>query len=254
MFEQSFVQPNSRVRTGWSLMTSFGLQALLVTAGLVIPLMNPEVLPKALTQLTLTAPPGPPPGPPPETPRVAAANRVRQTAVTRGLIEPATMPARAVIVVDDDESAPVASTGSGPWVPGGVPGAGTGDNSDFFRSLTAAANHAQAPPAARPVETPQAAAPPIAVSKGVQEAMLIDKVTPSYPPIAVRARVEGVVRLTALISREGRVTQLQALSGHPLLIPAAIEAVKQWRYRPTLLSGVPMEVVTQVDVKFTLSR
>ena len=95
---------------------------------------------------------------------------------------------------------------------------------------------------------------PIMVSKGVQEALLIDKVIPLYPPIAMRARIQGVVQLTALISREGRVVQLQVLNGHPMLIASAIEAVKQWRYRPTLLSGVPMEVVTQVDVKFILSR
>ncbi len=235
-------------------MTSFGLQALLVTAALVIPLMNPEVLPKALTQLTLTAPPGPPPGPPPGTPRVAATSRVRPQAVTRGLIEPATMPARTVVI--EDEPVQAGSSGSGPWVPGGVPAVGTGGNSDFLRSLMAAAGQAQAPPApvARPVETPKAPAAPIVVSKGVQEAMLIGKVIPRYPRIAMQTRVQGVVHLTALISREGRVTQLQALSGHPLLIPAAIEAVKQWRYRPTLLSGVPVEVVTQVDVRFTLSQ
>ena len=253
MFEQSFVQPNSRVRTGWSLMTSFGLQALLIGAGVVVPLLNPEVLPKALAQLTLTAPPGPPPGPPPETPRAAAASRVRPQAVTRGLIEPVTMPARAVII--EDEPVQVASSGSGPWVPGGVPAVGTGDNSDFLRSLVTAAHQAQAPPpVVRPIEPPRAPTAPIVVSKGVQEALLIDKVIPLYPPIAMKARVQGVVQLTALISREGRVVQLQVLSGHPMLIASAIEAVKQWRYRPTLLSGVPMEVVTQVDVKFMLSR
>lgn len=254
MFEQSFVQPNSRVRTGWSLMTSLGLQALLIGAGVVVPLLNPEVLPKALTQLTLTAPPGPPPGPPPETPRVAAASQVRPQAATRGLIEPATMPARAVIIMD--EPVQVASSGSGPWVPGGVPTAGTGDNSDFLRSLVTAAHQAQAPPppVVRQIEPPRAPTAPIVVSKGVQEAKVIEKVIPLYPPIALRARIQGVVQLTALISREGRVVQLQVVSGHPMLIASAIEAVKQWRYRPTLLSGVPMEVVTQVDVKFILSR
>ncbi len=254
MFEQSFVQPNSRVRTGWSLMTSLGLQALLVTTALVVPLMNPEVLPKALTQLTLTAPPGPPPGPPPDTPRVTAASRVRTQSVTRGLIEPATMPARPVIVVDEPVQVAVANYGHG--VDGGMPGAGAGQGSEFVRSLLAAASTAQAPPVrvVQPVETPKAPTAPIVVSKGVQEAMLIEKVIPRYPKLAMQARVQGVVHLTALISREGRVTQLQVLSGHPLLISAAIEAVKQWRYRPTLLSGVPMEVVTQVDVKFMLSQ
>jgi len=104
------------------------------------------------------------------------------------------------------------------------------------------------------VTPPRAAAAPIVVSKGVQEAMILSKTIPVYPPIALKARIEGVVHLTALISREGMVTQLKVISGHPILVPAAIEAVKQWRYRPTLLNGVPMEVVTQVDAKFSLTR
>lgn len=255
MFEQSFVQPASRVRTGWSLMTSFGLQALMITAALAIPLVNPEMLPKALTQLALVAPPGPPPGPPPETPRVAAASRVQPREVTRGLIEPATMPAKPVIVVDEPVHDVVAGN-SGPGIPGGIGVAGGSEGSDFMRSLLTAATHAPAPPVkVEPrAEPPKPPAAPIVVSKGVQEAMILVKTIPMYPAIAMRARIEGVVHLTALISREGTVTHLKVISGHPILIPAAIDAVRQWRYRPTLLSGVPTEVVTQVDVKFTLTR
>lgn len=254
MFEQSFVQPASRVRTGWSLMTSFGLQALMVTAALAIPLVNPEILPKALIQISLVAPPGPPPGPPPEAPRAAASNRVQPRPVTRGLIEPATMPARPVAVIDEPVHDVVAGN-SGPGIPGGIGAAGGGGGSDFMRSLLTAAQ-VQAPPVkVEPrAEPPRAAAAPIVVSKGVQEAMILSKTIPVYPPIALKARIEGVVHLTALISREGMVTQLKVISGHPILVPAAIEAVKQWRYRPTLLNGTPVEVVTQVDVKFILTR
>ena len=257
MFEQSFVQPNSRVRTGWSLMISFSLQATLILAAIVIPLLNPEILPKALAQITLLAPPGPPPGPPPEVqPAAAAPRRAEARPAPRPdvLTEPTTMPAKPAILVD--EPVATASSHAGPWVPGGLQGAGSGENSDFLRSLIDSAHAAQAPPAKPAVVVEPARPPsaPILVSKGVQEALLIDKVTPRYPPLALKTRVEGVVRLTALISREGRVTQLQVLSGHPLLVPAAIEAVRQWRYRPTLLSGVAMEVMTQVDVRFVLAQ
>jgi len=254
MFEQSFVQPNSRVRTGWSLVTSFGLQAILVTVALAIPLINPEILPKVLEAGILLAPPTPPPGRPPEMPPALAASRAPVRNAPDGFYQPATMPAKPAILIDPPEQAGVGDPG--PYVPGAVPGAGPGHGSEFVRSLLDSARAAEAPPvqAVRPVEPPKAPAAPIHVSRGVQEAMLIEKVIPRYPQLAIQTRVEGVVHLTALISREGRVTQLRVISGHPLLVPAAIEAVRQWRYRPTLLSGVPMEVVTQVDVNFTLGR
>lgn len=84
--------------------------------------------------------------------------------------------------------------------------------------------------------------------------MLIRKVQPIYPRPAVAARIEGTVILTALIDKEGRITHLQAVSGHPFLIAAAIDAVKQWRYKPYILNGSPTEVETQVSVVFTLQH
>jgi len=75
-----------------------------------------------------------------------------------------------------------------------------------------------------------------------------------YPDAARDARIQGVVKFTAIIDKDGRVANLQVNSGHPLLIPAAIDAVKQWRYRPTLLNGDPVEVRTDVDVNFTLGN
>ena len=86
----------------------------------------------------------------------------------------------------------------------------------------------------------------------VQHASLIRQMKPSYPQLAKTARVQGSVILEAIIDREGRVVNLKVLSGHPLLIPAAVEAVQQWRYRPTLLNGQPVEVLTQVTVNFSL--
>ena len=94
----------------------------------------------------------------------------------------------------------------------------------------------------------------IRVGATVQQANLISQVPPVYPPLARQAKIEGVVRLSAIIDKEGRVANLQVVSGHPLLIPAALDAVKQWVYKPTLLNGQPVEVATQLDVNFTLSQ
>lgn len=79
------------------------------------------------------------------------------------------------------------------------------------------------------------------------------KPQPMYPPMARAARIQGAVVLRAIISKAGMIENLEALSGHPLLIPAAIEAVKQWRYRPYVLNGEPVEVETRVTVNFILS-
>jgi len=84
--------------------------------------------------------------------------------------------------------------------------------------------------------------------------MLLHKVDPTYPPEAKKQRVEGIVALKAFIDNQGHVAQLDLISGHPLLAPAAIDAVKQWEYRPYLLNGEPVEVETQVLVNFTLGK
>ena len=76
---------------------------------------------------------------------------------------------------------------------------------------------------------------------------------PAYPPLAKKAGIQGTVTLHTSIGKDGRVVDVQAISGHPLLIPAAVDAVKQWEYKPTLLNGNPVEVLTQVDVNFTLA-
>jgi protein TonB len=101
---------------------------------------------------------------------------------------------------------------------------------------------------------PTAATRQIHVSAGVQAAKLITQVKPLYPALARQARVEGTVRLTAIIGRDGTIGNLQVISGHPLLTPAALEAVKQWRYQPTRLNDEPVEVITRIDVNFTLSH
>jgi protein TonB len=87
----------------------------------------------------------------------------------------------------------------------------------------------------------------------VQQWQLIRQVQPIYPPLALQARIQGTVRLHALIGKDGRVQKLVVTEGHPLLVPAALQAVKQWLYRPTLLNGKAVEVVTEIHVNFGLA-
>jgi TonB family protein len=93
----------------------------------------------------------------------------------------------------------------------------------------------------------------ITIGGNVQQAKLISQPKPVYPPLAKQARISGVVHLSALINKDGNVANLAVISGHPLLIPSALEAVQKWVYQKTLLNGEPVEVMTQIDVNYTLS-
>jgi periplasmic protein TonB len=105
-----------------------------------------------------------------------------------------------------------------------------------------------------PVAVPKVATPQrVRVSQGVTQGLLIRKVQPNYPPLARQARIQGSVLLQAEISKDGSIENLHLISGHPMLAPAAIEAVKQWKYKPYILNGEPVEVETQITVNFTLS-
>jgi protein TonB len=99
-----------------------------------------------------------------------------------------------------------------------------------------------------PTEKPR----PVRVSEGVSKGMLICKIIPEYPLIAREARISGDVVLFAIIGKNGEIKNLQVVSGHPLLVTAAITAVQHWRYQPYLLNREPVEVETQVTVKFAL--
>ena len=105
---------------------------------------------------------------------------------------------------------------------------------------------------AQPVMSSDSTPGRIRVGGNVQQTMLISQPRPVYPPLAKQARIQGVVRLNAIIAKDGTVANLTVVSGHPLLVPAALEAVKQWVYKTTLLNGEPVEVITVIDVNFTL--
>jgi protein TonB len=133
--------------------------------------------------------------------------------------------------------------GSAWGIPDGVLPPGTdGDTRWIFQPLG---------PARPPAETQKNR---VVRSEGVQQAFLTQRVQPVYPPLAVQMRLEGTVQLHAVIGRDGAVTALEVLSGHSILAQAAFEAVRQWRYRPTLLNGKPVEVETYITVIFQLQR
>jgi TonB family protein len=102
---------------------------------------------------------------------------------------------------------------------------------------------------------PDTGQPPrrIRVGKNLQEAHLLRRVPPTYPPLAEQSRIEGVVALEVTIDRSGGVAGIQVTSGHPQLVDAALEAVRQWKYHPTLLNDQPVEVVSSVEVQFRLT-
>jgi len=93
----------------------------------------------------------------------------------------------------------------------------------------------------------------VRVSDDVMRGVLVKKVAPVYPPLARQARIQGVVVLKVVINKAGEVYNMQLISGHPMLAPAAIDAVKQWKYQPYLLNGEAVEVETQVHVIFNLT-
>ena len=126
------------------------------------------------------------------------------------------------------------------------------------KKAEAAANHSglipPPPPPPPPPLVTKGSAVRIRVDGNVQAQNLVSQPAPVYPPLAKQAGIAGTVRFAAIIDKDGRVQNLQVISGHPLLIPAAIDAVKQWVYRPTLLNGQPVEVSTEIQVNFTLSQ
>jgi len=149
------------------------------------------------------------------------------------------------MIVEDDT--PVISAG----VPGGIPGGAAGG---MLGGLLGGLPSAPPPPPP-PKEAPKPVNnKPIRVGVNVSQANLIKQARPVYPPLAKAARVQGTVKFEAKISKEGTIEDLKVVSGPPLLIQAALDAVKQWLYKPTLLNGEPVEVLTTIDVNFTLSQ
>jgi len=162
------------------------------------------------------------------------------------LIAPKTIP-KEVKMIREEELPPAVGVVGG--VAGGVPG---GQAGGVLGGIIGGLPSAAPPPP--PVKEKPVPKGPQRIGGNVMLASLIRQIKPGYPPLARQARISGVVRFSATISKQGTIENLTLLSGHPLLVGAAQEAVKQWVYKPTLLNGVPVEVLTTIDVNFTLSQ
>jgi protein TonB len=201
--------------------------------------MFTEALPKAMTMTFLAAPPPPPPPPPP--PAAVKIVKVVETDIVNNQLRTPTKIPQKVQIIKEDE-APPPSTGVVGGVPGGVPGGQMGGVIGGIISST-------------PVAVPKIATPTrIRVSSGVTQGLLVRKVEPTYPQMAKIARVQGAVLLAALIGKDGTIQNLHVVqTASPLLNQAALDAVKQWKYKPYILNGEPVEVDTNITVNFTLS-
>ncbi|HTS61348.1 MAG TPA: TonB family protein [Candidatus Acidoferrales bacterium] len=253
MFAQTFVE--GKTKKTWTVMVAFIGQIVLLTVAVILPMIYFDVLPKTTLQTMLIAPPPPPPPPPP--PAAPAPVKIvkiipRQFDAGK-LMAPKSVP-KEIAQIKEEELPPAASGGVG--VVGGVPGGVAGGTpGGVLGGIIGSVPTAAPPPPPPPKKEEKPAAPKrITIGGNVQQAKLIRQPKPVYPPLAKQARISGVVHLAAVISANGTIQDLKVISGHPLLIPAALEAVKQWVYQPTLLNGEPVEVQTQIDVNFTLSQ
>ena len=228
--------------------TSFIVNCLAICVMLLVPLMFTEELPKAQLLTMLIAPPPPPPPPPPAAEAVQRVVRQIQTDVlNRGQLRtPSRIPQKVQMIKEEEAPPPMAATGGVVGgVPGGIPG---GQLGGVIGGIVSATSNLSAVPKFVPAQ-PQR----VRISQGVTKGLLIRRVEPAYPPLARSARVQGEVVLSAVISINGEIENLQLVSGHPMLVPAALTAVKQWKYKPYLLNGQPTEVETTITVIFTLS-
>jgi protein TonB len=260
LFEDEAARPIARMRPVPSAFFS-----LLVHASAVILLLWISVSPGAfeipdnLRRTILVAPSPPPPPPPP--PLAAVSRPVTRTvhSVPSKFTLPATkflprlVSAKETVLADEPPALEIGSAPAGisGGVPGGVPGGVIGGLPGGLPTFSAPPVTAAAVPVVKAVAAPPAR---IQVTSEVQEAMVLVMVRPEYPPLARRGRIQGTVRLSAIIDKEGRIAELKIVDGHPFLVDAALAVVRKWRYRPTLLGGEPVEVATQIIVHFRLDN
>ncbi|MGA2569083.1 MAG: TonB family protein [Terracidiphilus sp.] len=235
MFEDSTFESVGKIhtRSRWWMIATFGLNSSILLALILIPLIYPEALPKLAETILMVAPATPveEPKPAAQPEQAPASQREFQTGV---LTAPSQIPKHPYI--PNAPEAPtrdtvVALSGGGPGSGPGNPFSHAGTHPDV-RQAVEGAKH---------------------ISSGVMAGMLIHKVVPKYPAIPLAIRLSGTVVLEATISRNGTIENLRVLSGPPMLQQAARDAVSQWRYRPYLLNGQPVEVETTVSVEFTLN-
>ena len=239
MFEDSLVESSGRLahRHPWSTAISFAGQILIAGALLLLSLIYTEALPTQKLVSILEAP-SPPSAVAPETHVVAQTARHPSGFKDGVLVSPKEIPKHIADVRDEGVSANSAPEFA---IPGAIPGASPSPQlNEALRNMLA------------PV--PTVLVPKIRLSSGVTEGMLLRQVRPQYPSLARQARIQGTVVLQAVIGKDGRIENLQLVSGQPMLSQAAIDAVKHWLYRPYYLNNQPVEVDTEIRVNFTLAH
>jgi periplasmic protein TonB len=243
MFTQTFVDGTQKTRKPVTVALSVFLELLALCILILIPLIYTQALPGAQLRNLLIAPSPPIAARPIERVTKPQPRAIARVLNSRILLAPITIPKKVNTM---SEAAPAPEVGI-------AYSAGESDaaiNSGFGPSIYWIPS--ASPPPLRP--KPKPASEPIRVTSGVSEANLIRKIQPVYPSIARAARIQGTVEFTAMISKEGDIANLQLVRGHPLLVNAAREAVLRWKYRPTLLNGRPVEVITIIVVNFTLTQ
>jgi protein TonB len=243
MFEEMVISgAKEKTNKPWTVVVSMILQVFFLVILILIPLIYTEALPRAMMSSILLAPPPPPPPPPP--PAVVQV-KIRPTVrlMDAGkLVAPKAIPTQVNIIKEEELPPDAGMQGIAGGVPGGIAGGSMGG------VLGGVIGGTKAPP------PPKMIAKRVMVGGNVQAARLVNKVQPFYPPLARQTRISGTVKLHAIIGKDGSVQQLVMVSGHPLLVQSALDAVRQWRYQPTLLNGEPVEVDTEIDVIFSLAQ
>jgi periplasmic protein TonB len=241
MFEDSLVESSGRLRqcSPWTTAASFTIQTALAGFVILLSLLYTDALPIHTLIRTVEAPPLPP--------RQQSAPATHEVKLARAptafeggvLTVPRDAPKHAATIRDEQPTSEGVENPLGS-VPYGIAGAPL--NNVISQLL----------PKVSPT-IPKIQAEKVRVSSGIAQGLLIRQVRPQYPTLALQARIQGTVVLQATIGKDGTVQDLRVLSGHPLLTGAAIDAVRQWRYRPYYLNNEPVAVDTQINVNFTLA-
>lgn len=236
-----------RPRSFWDFVISILGHSFVVALLILLPLLYTQAINMPQFERTLLiAPPPPPPPPPPATVHVIRPPRSFFTAGK--LFAPKFIPKKVEQVKEEAPPPEAAVSGVTGGVPGGVPG---GQLGGVLGGILGGSGKG---PAAPPPPKPVAHKGPYRVGGKVQPPKLVRQVQPMYPPLARQARIQGDVVIDSVIDTQGKVTQMRVVSGSPLLVQAAIQALEQWRYQPTLLNGQPVAVDMLVTLHFTLGQ